>query len=801
MMEASPVPVKAPLPRPDLGLARYRPLPGVPDELTDAEGRIHPLWRTLIETLQGLSPEELARARTRADQYLRDSGVFYRMYGSGQSVERPWPLSPLPVLIHQSDWDQLSAALIQRADLLEALMADLYGANTLIRDGHLPPHLLASNPEWLRPMVGVAPQSGHYLHIVAFEIGRGPDGRWWVLADRTQAPSGAGYALENRVAISRAYPKLYSGLNVARVSGFFRALREQLIGMGRAQDGRVAILSPGPLNETYYEQAWLARHLGIALVQGEDLTVSEGQLMLRTVSGLRPLDVLWRRLDGNFADPLELDPASRIGTPGMVSALRQGKLSLINALGSGVLETRALMAFLPRIAPILTGRPLAMPNIATWWCGAAQARAEVQMLAERMMLSPALGSGLPSDHPGTGELASTMTVEALATRLEAEGDFLVAQEAVTLSTTPTLVDGQLTPRPMSLRVFLTRTAQGWQVMPGGLARIGAESDPTALAMQQGGATADVWILNDTPLPPEPPSAAPATIDRRAEPGSLPARSADNLFWLGRYVERTEGNIRLLRARHIRLAESGSAASPLIAGVDQLLAARGLDPAEPIPQALRDTLSWATGSAGQVRDRFSPDGWAALNDLDKTARRMAERVTEGDDAAGALSALLRKLAGFSGLVHENMYQFLGWRFLSLGRQQERAMGMADLLSALAGPEAAPGAHDLCIEVGDCVLTHRRRFVGVANRASVIELLALDPLNPRSIRHQLDGMAAQIAALPEVADLGQLSPLGRAMLRLQTLLATETPESLDSAMLSTLEARIAALSDLLTETYFR
>ncbi|MFN3845179.1 MAG: circularly permuted type 2 ATP-grasp protein [Paracoccaceae bacterium] len=785
----------------DRGLATYRPLPGVPDELVAPDGTLQPLWQPLIDHLQGLSDDELSRAISRAEQYLRDSGVFYRQYGAGKSVERPWPLSHIPVLLDEADWTQLSAALIQRADLLEAVMADLYGPNRLVKDGNLPASLVAGNPEWLRPLVGISPASGHFLHFIAFEIGRGPDGQWWVLADRTQAPSGAGYALENRVATSRIYADVFSGQNVHRLAGFFRDFRDALLALRTDRDGRVGILTPGALNETYFEQAWIARYLGFSLVQGEDLTVENGRLMLRTVSGLRPLDVLWRRMDSSYADPLELDPVSRIGTPGMVSALRQHGVTMVNCLGSGVLETRALMAFLPKLAPQLIGAPLAMPNIATWWCGGEAERAHVMADPTRMVLSPALGTGLPFDHAGESDPASNLSAADLALRLAKDGPDLVAQEAVTLSTTPSLINGRFVPRPMSLRVFLARTPEGWKVMPGGFARIGASADPTALAMQRGGSAADVWVISKSPVPAVSMTGPSTGPYRRSTPGALPARAADNLFWLGRYVERSEGIVRLLRARHIRLAESGSAGRPLQDKMDALLQSYGVDGEAGIPQGLLETLAAAVSTAGQVRDRFSPDGWSALNDLDKTARRMADRVTPGDDAARALSALLRKLAGFSGLVHENMYRFFGWRFLSIGRQHERALGMTGLLAALADSNAPPGALDLCIELGDSVLTHRRRFTAASSRDTVIDLLALDPMNPRSVRYQIDDLTAQVQSLPNASIHGQLSDLGRAMLRCQVEVATATPETMTTPALETLRERLADLSDLLTEAYLR
>lgn len=783
------------------GLAGYAPLPGVPDEAVAPDGTIRALWSRMAGHLADLAPAELALGTARADQYLNDSGVFYRQYGGGNSTERPWPLSHIPVLIDQQDWNTMAAALMQRADLLEAVMADLYGPNRLVASGRLPPSLVAGNPEWLRPMVGIKPRSGHYLHFLAFELGRGPDGDWWVLADRTQAPSGAGYALENRVATSRAFSGLYASENVHRLAGFFRDFRDALLDQRHEGEARVAILTPGPLNETYFEHAWIARYLGFTLVEGEDLVVTGGQVMVRTVSGLRPVEVLWRRLDSSYADPIELDPQSRIGTPGLVSALRAGGVSMVNALGSGVLETRALMAFLPKLAPDLVGARLQMPNIATWWCGDPAAAAAVRAAPARLILSPAFATGMPFDVPGAAQTpAGALSAVELARQLARDGAGLVAQEGVTLSTTPVLVDGRLVPRPMTLRVFLARTRTGWAVMPGGFARIGAQPDPAAIAMQRGGSAADVWVVSPGPVPRPSMMAAPAGPYLRGSPGALPARAADNLFWLGRYVERTEGMVRLLRACNTRLAEGGSAAAPLLEACAPLFAAQGIDPAKAIPQGLLDTLAAAITSAGRVRDRFSPDAWSALADLDKSARRMASRTKPGDDAARALSALLRKLAGISGLIHENMYRFMGWRFLTIGRLHERAMNMAFVLEVLADPAAPDGALDLAIEYGDSVMTHRRRFAVSTSRETVIDLLALDPMNPRSLRRQIDGLRDEIDQLPLANDHGALSPLARAVLRLHADVATQDPETLSSRRLRSLRARVGGLSDLLTKAYF-
>lgn len=784
-------------------LATYRPLPGVPDELVDADGRVRPVWKTFIRHFSGLPPEDLARRFARGDQYLRDAGVFFRQYGTGGSTERAWPLAHVPVLIEDAEWKEISAGLIQRAELLEAVVADLYGEGRLVRDGHLPARLVAGNPEWLRPLVGHTPRSGHFLHFMAFEIGRGPDGRWWVLGDRAQAPSGAGFALENRVATSRMYAELFSEAHVHRLAGFFRNFRDALQDLRTSADTRIGILTPGPLNDTYFEHAYTASYLGVPLLEGEDLLVQNGQVMVRTVGGVQPVSVLWRRLDAAFADPLELKRGSRLGTPGLVQAVREGSVTLVNALGSGVLETRAFLAFLPRISRALRGERLLLPNIATWWCGQAAEREHVRMNSDSVMISPALTTRLPFDVDEEMLLAGQFHGDdpaGLAAWLEAEGPRLVGQEAITLSTTPAWDSGQLVPRPMMLRVFLARTSSGWEVMPGGFARIGSTPDGAAVAMQRGGSAADVWIVSPTPVDTITmlPSATGPYL--RMQQGVLPSRAADNLFWLGRYVERAEAKMRLLRAYHVHLAETGEAHSPLLEELAAELEAREVDPQRG-PEAVGRALRRATASAGHVRDRFSHDGWMALQDLAGTALRMSETVVSGDDTARAMSVLLRKIAGFSGLVQENMYRFTGWRFLEIGGFLERAMATAGTLARLADPGAPEGSLDLMVEIGDSVMTHRRRYAVATNRTTVIDLLALDTMNPRAILYQLTGIRDQIGYLPGAVVNGQLSPLSREVLRIHTALAIQTPESVTSEVLSATRSEIGALSGMITQTYLR
>jgi uncharacterized circularly permuted ATP-grasp superfamily protein/uncharacterized alpha-E superfamily protein len=784
-------------------IADYKLLPGIPDEMIDAAGNIRPGWNRLIAAFDELGAEELAGRFERADQYLRDAGVFYRKYDGAEGKERAWPLAHVPLLIGEADWEKITHGLTQRAELLEQIVADIYGANSLVRRGLLPPELIARNTEFLRPMVGIKPSSGHFLHFCAFELGRGPDGGWWVLGDRTQAPSGAGFALENRVATTRALSDIYASMHVHRLAGFFRAFRDTLNGMARSEGGRVGILTPGQHNETYFEHAYIARYLGFMLLEGEDLMVENGQVMVRTVSGLQPVSVLWRRMDASFTDPLELRYDSRIGTPGMTEAIRQGSISMVNALGSGILETRALSAFMPKLSRELLGGPLELPSIATWWCGQATERQHVIDNFDTMMVGPAFATGLAIDDHKATFLGSTLNEndrKAMLHRLEQEGGSLVGQEPVRLSTAPVHVNGKLEPRPITLRVYAARTDKGWIIMPGGFARVGSTTDTTAIAMQRGGQAADVWVVSDKPVERVTLLAQQGEKLVRNSAGSLPSRAADNLIWLGRYAERCEATVRILRAYNARLAELSTPDLPILRDTRTYLDSIGVDATHAMPPGLMAAIESAVHSAGQIRDRFSPDGWLALTDLRKTARNFAARVQPGDDATRSMTVLLRKLAGFSGLVHENMYRFAGWRFLEIGRRLERGIQLAGIVGWFTRARAPEGALDMLLEIGDSVMTHRRRYAVSAGTNSYVDLLVLDPLNPRSVLFQIAELREQIERLPGGIEDGHLSRAAKAALELHTELRITEPEHMTTEKLNRLGKEIGKLAALIATAYF-
>jgi len=801
-------------------LARYAALPGIYDEMQAPDGSIRAHWQPLLQSLAALGQTEVERRFAAADQHLRDSGVFYRVYQDPAGAERDWPLSHVPLVMAPDEWQALEKGLIERAELIETVLADVYGAGELCKDGSLPAAAVAGCPEFLRPLVGVTPRGGAWLRLYAADLGRGPDGRWWVLSDRTQAPSGLGYALENRIALSRSLPEIYQQLGVQRLAGFFQHFRAALALENRSDEARICLLTPGPLNETYFEHAYLARYLGFLLVEGEDLTVRGDEVFIRTVSGLKRAHVIWRRLDADFADPLELNPGSRLGVPGLVGALRAQSVLMANALGSGVAEARSLMSFMPALAEHVYGRPPLLPNVATWWCGQRRECEFVLDSFEKLAIAPAYRGALPGLFAdGAVVVAELDGAERARLRrsVEQHGRDYVGQEVVKLSTMPTWRAGRLEPSPFALRLFVARTNAGWSVLPGGFTRVSESADPRAVSMQVGGRSADVCVVTDGPVAATTLLPTSDTVVIRRQPGSLPSRAADNLFWLGRYLERAEATLRVLRAYLPRAAEGSGPGTPVVAALLALLDRwNALGPNTPRTQpglvagaglhehdhvgAVPVLLASARRAASVIRDRFSPDAWRTLNDLIALLDRPPSRLATEAEALHRTNEALQLVAAFSGLAQENMNRLNGWRFLEIGRRIERGIATCRFVNTFADPGAPFEALDALLELCDSQITYRLRYAMGAVRAAVVDLVALDPNNPRSAAFQFGEIERHLSRLPQVGSDGLPSPAERLISRLATEMRMADARQLTSDDLEDAAAGLMSVSDEIALRYF-
>jgi uncharacterized circularly permuted ATP-grasp superfamily protein/uncharacterized alpha-E superfamily protein len=737
---------------PDL-LDRYPLTAGSYHELLDASGGVRAHWRRLLDQLQRSTPAQLVQRQALLTRQIQENGVTYNVYADPKGADRPWELDLLPHVIAADEWEQLSAGIAQRARLLNAVLADLYGPQRLIAEGLLPAELVFGHNNFLWPCQGITPPDGAFLHLYAVDLARTPDGRWWVTADRTQAPSGAGYALENRTIVSRAFPELYRDLKVQHLAGFFRTLQETLARQAPSSDEAplVVLLTPGRFNESYFEHLYLARQLGYPLVEGGDLTVRDATVYLKTLSGLRRVHAIMRRLDDDFCDPLELRTDSALGVPGLLEAVRQGRVLVANALGSGVLESPGLLGFLPRINQFLFGEKLILPSIATWWCGEAPVLAQALEKLPQLLIRPAFPS--QSFAPVLGRDLSEEQRRALAERMQARPYAYVAQELAQLSQAPVwqAENGQLQPRAIGMRVYAVASGNGYRVLPGGLTRVAAEADAEVVSMQRGGASKDTWVLGD-----RPPSGEQWKAQRsigvhdlvRRDP-YLPSRVVENLFWFGRYCERCDDSARLLRIMLARYVD-GDDPQALLAAVDlgerlMLLPDEGTLPERLLaallgddwPFSLRANLQRLQWAASQVRGKLSRENWQALVELQREAMELETAEPDFGELLDFLNRLVMSLAALSGFALDDMTRDEGWRFLMIGRRIERLQFLSASLAAfLRGSGGFDQAGlEWLLELGNSSITYRSRYLAVAQLIPVLDLLLLDEQNPHAVLFQL------------------------------------------------------------------
>ena len=750
-------------------------------------------WDRFFE-LSGLSgphaEAELQQRQNDLQRQVRDNGVTYNVYANAGGAQRPWSLDLFPMIVGPSDWAHIEAGVLQRTRLLNAVMADLYGRGDLLRRALLPAALVQGHPGYLRAMHGVQPIDGTWLHITAFDLAHGPDGRWWVVSQRTQAPSGLGYLLENRIAISRQFPQAFAGLKVQRLAASYRALMD---GIKRSapegEQARIALLTPGPYNESYFEHAYLARYLGLSLVEGKDLTVRDQRLYLKTLKGLEPVHALIKRMDDEWLDPLELRADSSLGVPGLLQVLRAGHLLLANAPGSAPLESSALLGFLPGISEHLLGEGLRLPSLATWWCGEDAALREVLPDLARNVVRPTYPrAGFDTQ---MGQSLSPRELDEWAGRMARHPEDHTVQAWMPLSQTPTWAQDQLTPRSALLRVFVLSDGPGsWRVLPGGLVRLAPRGQLIA-SMQRGGSSADAWVMTQGPVDTTSLlQTAPSTLDLARSARPVTSRSAENLYWLGRYTERTENTVRLAQLILNRLSDAEIGTPALLHWLSAMAEENALVLPD-VPQASQSTRvfvrsliaglspsdeganeapSFSVGfnlgalrsAAAQVRERISPEHWSLIERAHSDfAQRCGAFNAEADHSAEALSALRQAselLAAITGAQTDRMMRDDGWRLLSIGRHIERLASLSRAL--LLGLEH----HSLNDETGfdamvalfDSTITFRALYQQRRDMVALTHLLVMDRDNPRSLAwvlHTLRSRLAKLAhtATPEDADL--------------------------------------------------
>ncbi|NBC23877.1 MAG: hypothetical protein GVY21_10415 [Gammaproteobacteria bacterium] len=815
-------------------LANYRPAPGTYDELIGADGRPRPQWQNLLKDFAVMGATQRRTAGTTAEGLLREHDVAYIAADSGN--RRPWHLDVFPLVLAPDDWHKLEAGLLQRARLLNAVVGDLYGTQDLLKSGTLPAPAVFANPNFVPHCHGYQAADDMFLPFLAFDLARAPDGSWWVLSQRTESPAGMGYTLENRIVTSRSIPDQFNANNLHRLAGFFRAFSDHLARLG---DQHLAVvLTGGPDDQDYFEHALIGRYLGYPVVESADLTVRDNRVFLKTLEGLERVDVVIRRIPSDASDPLELRSVPGLGIAGLLQAARSGNVTLANATGSGVATSEALMSFMPGLCKRMLGESLLLPSIASWWCGQPKERDFVLSNAARLSVRHAFArrSLLTAGAHEFGETDPELADPAvLKQRLAMRPYNYVGIEHIRPSTVPCLTaDGVLKPVPMVMRVFLAATEQGYQLLPGGLVKVSGKdlADTSPLSK-------DVWVLSNRDVERDSlikPLRA-ATLKRSDR--DLPSKTADDLFWLGRYLERADGGVRLYRNLFLRLAGEAllgnvpvalNTLTALLVSQGRLSASRArralaagsraveheiwnilFDPDS--PDSLAQVLRNVARTADHVRERLSPDTWRIIERL-TSVPNLRWRVHSVSDAVSVLNDLVEAQSAVNGLIHENMTRGYGWRLLDMGRRIERARYAIRVMRELMvrADRDTPGVLGLQLELADSLITYRSRYRAEPQTAAVLDLVLADESNPRSLAFQLASMRTHMDVMP-LEDLhGHLSRAQKLLISMHTEVLLADVDKLAhttstggnrthlNRLLNRTEKSIEHLTQLITQTYF-
>lgn len=754
---------------------QYQPHGGRYDEYHAQDGTTRASWQPIAAHFDQIGTEGLARLATDADRMLRDSGATFQSTGEDGTHNRPWQLSCVPFVIDAATWRRIETGIHQRVRLLEAVLADLLGPRQLIRDGTLPAELLYANAEYSRAFHGLPTGGRQRLHVTAIDLSRDPAGNWCVLGHRSRAPSGLGYALENRVVTSRLLQKLMLESNVPRLANFFVQLREHLRSLAPTHQNnpRIAILTPGQASYRYFEDVYLAKYLGYTLVQGRDLAVRGDRLHLKTLGGLQPIEVVWRHISDRKSDSLELDPHVHQGVAGMLRTVRAGNLAVVNDIGSVLAEMPALLPFLPAVARVIGGEDLVLPSIESYWCGSSQQRSHVLANLEDYLIRPAFS--IAASPPADASRLSAAAREELVAEIRARPHQYVAQAKPSRSTTPVWHQQKLESWAVAFRTFQLQTAAGIEVMPGGLVRVGRDGDSLNGNPRSGHLGQDCWILAEAAEPAPVSLLQPyqtTTIIRSGE--DLPSRVAEQFYWLGRYVERADSIAKLLRTTLTRLAgedewEHLPDIPPLVkalAAVGQIepdyaisdfgVSARRLEQLLPRTvfdltprRGIRAATKSAVANAMAVRDRLSGDGYRILIRLEQAFVGSPYSAVSAEAAIAAINRLIADLMAVAGLMNETMTRSHAWSFLQLGRRVERTIQTAEVLLATLVETVEPEApvFESVLNSRDSLMSYRSRYLAQLQPHAVLDLLITDDTNPRSILFQLSRIKAIIDGLPD------------------------------------------------------
>ncbi len=752
------------------------------DEMFTPQNGVKPYWNKLLTEFDKLGYDGLMARQRDMDWLLSENGVTYNVYNDPQGLHRPWNLHVVPFLLRQAEWQTVENGLKQRAQLLNLVLKDIYGEGNLIKNGIVPHEVIHGHRGFLRQCSGIEYSTEKFLSIYAADLSRGTDGRLWVVNDRAEAPSGMGYALENRSTTSRILPEMYAKMNVKRLSGFFKDFNQMLVDASpvKKDNPNIAILTPGSHNETYFEHAYLSSFLGYPLVQGNDLVVRDGFVWMKSLQGLKQIDVILRRVDDAFTDPLELREDSQLGVAGLLDVVRRKNVSIINPVGSGVIENPGLIPFMPAIAKYLLNEDLILPQIASWWCGQERERKFVLNNLSQLVIKRIDRTNRESIH--FAEFMTTQQLNDLKKEIELTPYRFVAQEKISFSTAPNLVDGTIESRNLVTRTFCIASNKDYSVMPGGLVRVAPDRETIRVSNQRGGTSKDFWVLEDSPVK-EDLSRHWQKRSSLAASGlnDLPSLTAENLYWAGRYVGRTLVNARFLRMvmRQMALVQNKNEKPDsvklqvLFKAVTHLTgtypgfaekSSKGKmameDPMQEMlsvildkdrPGSLAHNLAMFGNSYYSIRNLWSSDMWRVFENIQKIWQSFEESQDRSiNKILKVLNQLITRLIAFMGLIEESILVQQGLLLYFIGLQLEQSMltitKCRSLLTIKYEDQVEYDLLEYLLTSHESLNIYRYSYRSHIQLEHLLDLVVLDLEYPRSLTFMLNRIQKDIARLP-------------------------------------------------------
>jgi uncharacterized circularly permuted ATP-grasp superfamily protein/uncharacterized alpha-E superfamily protein len=752
------------------------------DECFTSAGIPKEHWKRLLANAESLSPEELKNRQTELTKLLQENGVTYNIYGDPNGLNRPWQLDTIPLLIEPTDWKVIERGMKQRAYVLDKLLEDLYGERKLLKQGIIPPDLIYAHSGFLRQCDKIKLPGPHQLVLYAADLSRGPDGKVWLLRDRTQAPSGMGYALENRSALSRVAPELFKDHQVNKLGGFFNNIMQAFLKIapqGKEQP-RIVLLTPGPRNETYFEHAFLASYLGFTLVQGEDMLVRDGYVWIKTVEGLEKVDIILRRVDDTFCDPLELREDSQLGIPGLLEVIRKGNVAVANPLGSSILENTGLLAFMHSVFKYFLNEDPIFPMVATWWCGQKKELDYVISHINDLVIKK-IDRTTGSDTFIASKMSSAQK-EQLIRMIKHEPYHFVGQEAVNLSTSPVLTKGRLEPRYTVTRTFLVAGQDGYEMMAGGLSRCAPEEGSLIVSNQEGGISKDTWIE----MPQKGAGHVLHNYDLKRK-AVLPSRAAENLFWVGRYAQRVVRTSRFMRMVLRTLSQAGSgnqdseALKTLLRTVTHMTGTypgfiededwslpKRFDAMHKLicdqnePGSVISGVNNLMKATYAVRDKWSVDNWRIIDDIENIRRRLAALEPQNVRHVFSLVDQMNLgLLSFLEMNRQSMYRGEGWIMYRVGQLIEEILLELTQYRSLLTFEYEENVEFQVLEAllvsSQSLSNYRSVYRTYFDTAPAIDLLFFNKQNPISVISQLEQLVDYMERLPHNKERGSVQAI--------------------------------------------